>query len=515
VVASQLLNAPDRNCSLEQQETAENQYICILLLVFRLEIYNRFLKQHGAQPSLNMLFNSLQFLVFFGFVTCSFYLVPVKWRWILLLLSSCYFYMVFVPEYILILLFTIVIDFCAGHLIERSAGKTRKLWLILSITANLGILLFYKYFNFFNVNASHLLSCIGVSNPVKALQIILPIGLSFHTFQAMSYTLEVYRGNQRAEKHFGIYSLYVLFYPQLVAGPIERPQNLLPQLKESSPFNRIVVQDALLRMAWGFFKKVVIADRLSVLVDDCYAHTSGHNIFTLWIGVFFYAIQIYCDFSGYTDMALGAAEVMGIRLMENFNAPYLSASLHEFWTRWHISLSSWFKDYVYFPLGGSRKGWMKHLRNLVIVFLLSGLWHGPNWTFVLWGLLNALYLIFELLVVKRITFFSLPRTLKIVLTFVVVSLLWVFFRSPTIQGAWYMLNRLFSFSGALTPETGMNTTELVFCLMLIACLFLKERYTQLFLNTSQLRFYCLLSLLVALSYVFGIYNQKQFIYFQF
>lgn len=462
-----------------------------------------------------MLFNSLQFLIFFGFVTCAYFALPQRARWLLLLLSSCYFYMAFVPEYILILAFTIAIDFAAGFLIERSHGKARKMWLILSIVSNVGILAFFKYFNFLNTSLSDLLGFMHVENPVPALNIILPIGLSFHTFQAMSYTIEVYRGNQKAEKHFGIYALYVMFYPQLVAGPIERPKNLLPQFRETHSYDVMRIRSGLMKMAWGFFKKVVIADRLAAIVDECYGNVGSHNGITMWVAVVFYAFQIYCDFSGYSDIALGAARIMGFNLMQNFDAPYLSRSLSEFWRRWHISLSSWFKDYVYIPLGGSRVNLLKHLRNLLIIFCISGLWHGANWTFVVWGLLHSLYLIAEMFAGKFFPAVKIPNPLRILITFLAVSILWVFFRSENLNQAFDVLQKLGDVSFRQGIELSMQTPELLFCLLLLAALMLKEKFVKAVPLNNRWIYYSLFAFLILSCYLFGIYNQKQFIYFQF
>ncbi len=347
-----------------------------------------------------MLFNSIQFLVFFIVVTSLYYSLPYRFRWIMLLAASCYFYMAFVPIYILILGFTIAIEYFAGIFIESTEGKKRKLYLICSLVANIGVLALFKYYNFLNDNLTLLLGHLHVNNPIPILKILLPIGLSFHTFQAMSYTIEVYRGKQKAERNFGMYSLYVMFYPQLGTGPIERPQNLLPQLKAEHPFDSANVTSGLRLIAWGLFKKVVIADRLAILVDNVYSKPHHYNGISLAIATLFFTYQIYCDFSGYTDIAIGTARVMGIKLMQNFNNPFQAKSLPEFWTRWHISLSTWFRDYLYIPLGGNRVALPRHLFNLFFVFLIGGLWHGAHWTFIAWGALHGFYLIFGFLTKK-------------------------------------------------------------------------------------------------------------------
>src|SRR5262245_25802672 len=300
-----------------------------------------------------MLFNSLQFCVFFFVVTSLFFVLPHRWRWLLLLIASCYFYMAFIPVYILILGFTIVIDYIAGILIEDAQGKKRKFLLIASLIANVGVLFVFKYFNFLANSFTDLATALSGQQVAHiGLRIILPIGLSFHTFQSMSYTIEVYRGNQKAERHFGIYALYVMFYPQLVAGPIERPQNLLPQFRQNHNFDYQRVTSGLRLMAWGLFKKTVVADRLALFVNKIYAEPGSFDGPVLLLATLFFAFQIYCDFSGYSEIAIGSARVMGFNLMQNFDRPYHARSISEFWRRWHISLSTWFRDYLYFPLGG-------------------------------------------------------------------------------------------------------------------------------------------------------------------
>ena len=286
--------------------------------------------------------------------------------------------MAFIPVYIFILVFTIVIDYFAGILIESSQGARRKLFLVCSLIANIGVLAFFKYYNFFVTNINSASDVLGLSYAIPVLDIILPIGLSFHTFQAMAYTIEVYRGNQKAERHPGIYALYVMFYPQLVAGPIERPGHLIDQLREYHHLEYDNLAAGLKLMLWGLFKKVVIADRLAIIVNTVYGAPANHSAPALLLATYCFAFQIYCDFSGYSDVAIGAARIMGINLVINFRQPYFSQSIKEFWRRWHISLSSWFRDYLYIPLGGSRVSKLRNIFNLIIVFLVSGLWHGTT-----------------------------------------------------------------------------------------------------------------------------------------
>ena len=301
-----------------------------------------------------MLFNSLQFAVFFPVVAALYYALPYRQRLPLLLAASCFFYMAFIPAYILILFVTIGIDYVAGLYIEKSTGAARKALLVMSIISTCGVLFIFKYFNFFTGGFVGLANLAGWRLPSIGAHIILPIGLSFHTFQSLSYVVEVYRGKQKAEPDLVVYSTYVMFFPQLVAGPIERPQHLLHQFKEQHDFDYNRITSGLKRMAWGFFKKLVVADRLALYVNDVYAAPAMYNGLQISIATVFFAYQIYCDFSGYSDIAIGTARILGFRFMENFDTPYYSRSISEFWHRWHISLSTWFRDYVYYPMGGNR-----------------------------------------------------------------------------------------------------------------------------------------------------------------
>ena len=400
-----------------------------------------------------MLFNSIQFLIFFPIVTIIYFLIPQRYRWALLLAASCYFYMAFVPKYLLILAITITIDYFAGIGLEKYSGRKRKWLLIASIVSNVGMLAFFKYFNFANENLAALANFIGWNYPIKNLAIILPIGLSFHTFQSLSYTIEVYRRKFKAERHFGYLATYVMFYPQLVAGPIERPQNVLPQFHTEHKFDYQRVTDGLKWMAWGMFKKVVIADRMAIFVNPIYDAPGQYDGPALLVATIAFAIQIYCDFSGYSDIALGSAQVMGIKLMKNFNHPYFAKSISEFWNRWHISLSTWFRDYLYIPLGGNRVHRIRWVFNLFITFVVSGLWHGANWTFIVWGALHGFYVVFFGLTAnlwRRISFVmrlsQRPRIesgIAILSTFLMVSFAWIFFRANSLSDAIAIAQGLF------------------------------------------------------------------------
>ena len=389
-----------------------------------------------------MVFNSIAFLIFLPIVVLLFYLLPHKWRWLMLLAASCVFYMWFVPKYILILLVTTVVDYAAGMLMERYADrhKLKKTFFIISIVSTLSVLLVFKYLNFLTANLDQLCASLGVETRLLT-HIILPIGLSFHTFQSMSYVIEVYRGNQKAERHFGYYALYVMFFPQLVTGPIERPGNLLRQLHEKKEFHYDNIAKGMRLVLFGFFIKMVVADHLGEYVDEVYGHLDEYNSWSVLGCMFFYSFQIYCDFFGYSTIALGCAKLMGFDLMDNFRSPYLSKNIAEFWHRWHISLSTWFRDYVYIPLGGSRVKFGRWAFNILVVFVLSGIWHGAAWTFLLWGFAHGLLHIVEKALRKRMhDKETQSKWLKIsvdvlcvIKTFVLVTLLWVIFRATDME----------------------------------------------------------------------------------
>ncbi len=469
-----------------------------------------------------MLFNSLQFIFFFIFVTLAYFSLRHRGRIWLLLLASCYFYAVFKPIYILILLVTIVVDYFAGIWIEKAHGTQRKLLLVLSLISNIGFLAYFKYYNFFIENLNHVLGRLQIPTHFDLLQILLPIGLSFHTFQAMSYTIEVYRGNQKSEKDFGIYALYVMFYPQLVAGPIERPQNVLWQFHEYFKFDWELMKDGLMRMAWGMFKKVVIADRLALVVDYCYDNPLQHNGSTLLLATLFFTFQIYCDFSGYSDIALGAAKVMGFRLMENFDAPYFSKSINEFWRRWHISLSGWFRDYLYIPMGGNRVGETRKYFNLFFVFMMSGLWHGAAWNYIIWGALHGIYLIFAQMRERYFDFkmqnylpSGIVSRINIVITFILVMLSWVFFRAHGLRNALTILKKIFNVSAWTTFQTPLNPNELIFSGILILFLLFKDKFITTIDTRRNSTFVAKFLGILIICYFFGVFKSNQFIYFQF
>jgi D-alanyl-lipoteichoic acid acyltransferase DltB (MBOAT superfamily) len=419
-----------------------------------------------------------------------------------------------------------------GILIESGKGGRRKVFLIISIIANVGILSFFKYYNFFVGNIDALLGRAHlVAYSVPFLHIILPIGLSFHTFQAMSYTIEVYRGNQKAERHLGIYALYVMFYPQLVAGPIERPQNLLHQFRAEHRFQGDRFFDGLRLMIWGLFKKVVIADRLAIYVNDVYNHAGGYHYLNLVAATVFFSVQIYCDFSGYSDIAIGAAKTMGYDLMINFNRPYFSKNIQEFWKRWHISLSTWFRDYLYISLGGNRINLTRTYINVIIVFVVSGFWHGANWTYIIWGALHASYMVVYMLSRSFSKRKSSPGRLAAfgawLITFGSVTMAWIFFRANSLRDASLIFRRILGryhgspFTLVVSEAAGKNTfgaVSTVIALCMIGIMVLVEKLSPPNLSNMGRRplgdvLFC--SAVIALITFFGVFHNTSFIYFQF
>lgn len=462
-----------------------------------------------------------------------YYGLPHSWRWLLLLIASCYFYMCFIPIYILILFILILVDFSMGIMISRALGRRRILYLVISIAATCMVLFSFKYYAFFAHTSSALGELVGVRVRWPLFQFVLPIGLSFHTFQSLSYVIEVYRGKQEPERNLGVYSLYVMFFPQLVAGPIERPQNLLHQFREVHRFEANNLLSGLSIMAWGFFQKMVIADRAAVYVNRVYGNSGHASGLQLLVATILFAVQIYADFAGYSSIAIGAARVMGFSLMTNFDHPYFSASIGEFWRRWHISLSTWFKDYVYIPLGGSRRGPMRNYFNLIVTFAISGLWHGANWTFVIWGIYNGLLLVLEKLV-ARWYFAGGPITefVRRCITLLLVLIGWVFFRSQNISQAFSIIHRMitdlsFGFASiedaVLVAADGSNALP-VLCatILLVGSMFLIEAAQernqttlQACLAKSQVLSTTYLVLLFPLIMLFGVLRSSSFIYFQF
>ena len=479
-----------------------------------------------------MLFNSLEFAIFFPVVAVIYFALVGRWRIYWLLTASCIFYAAFVPAYILILFLTIIIDFYAGIYLER-INSGAKLWLLwISILATCCVLFVFKYFSFVTRSMSGFADLFGWNISLPALNILLPIGLSFHTFQSLSYVIEVYHGRQKSERNLAVYATYVMFFPQLVAGPIERPQNLLHQFREHIEFNAERVVIGLRRIALGLFKKVVVADRLALYVNDVYATPTQFNGLQLTIATVFFAYQIYCDFSGYSDIAIGSARILGFSLMENFNEPYRALTVNDFWRRWHISLSTWFRDYIYIPIGGSRVGESRLLVNIFVTFLISGLWHGANWTFAAWGALNGLYLVAGRLTSgMRDQFFrrigveqngSVRRAIMLSTTFLLTCAAWMVFRSSNLGDAGYIfmhLARGWDFHELRTPNVLLRSLPVAFgaIVLLEAIQIGLPRLPAKFqlINLSPAIRWSVYITTIFTILLFGVFQTSQFIYFQF
>ncbi|MCA9407971.1 MAG: MBOAT family protein, partial [Candidatus Omnitrophica bacterium] len=441
-----------------------------------------------------MLFNSIQFVFFLPVVIILYYNLPQRWRNIMLLVASYYFYMCWKPEYIILILFSTLVDYYVGiRMEELREQKSKKKYLLLSLACNLGVLFAFKYFNFFNESFHAVFNHFNLFYDVPVFNVLLPVGISFYTFQTLSYSIDIYRGQQKAERNFSIFALYVSFFPQLVAGPIERSAHLLPQFRHEHEFKQENIFSGLKQIVWGFFKKLVVADRVAIYVDMVYNNPGYHNGTSLGVATVLFAFQIYCDFSGYSDIAIGSARLMGINLMENFKRPYFSKSLKEFWTRWHISLSTWFKDYVYIPLGGNRVLRWRWYYNLLLVFGLSGLWHGANWTFVLWGIWHGGVLICSDLTknyrakFKQILnlngFNNFKQIGQVAITFITVCIGWVLFRSNSIGDAVIIFKKLLSSFGPVFLE-GEAKIHLIYALCALSVLLLIESKKELFPDKS-------------------------------
>lgn len=416
-----------------------------------------------------MLFNSLAFGLFLPLVLLVHFLLPAKARWIGMLVAGHVFYMAFVPWYVLLLWGAILLDWTlALGIVASDSPRRRRLLLWASVAGTCSLLLVFKYAGLFTRMAQPLASALHI--PVPLVELVLPIGLSFHTFQSLAYVIEVYHDRAPAERHLGRYALYVLFFPQLVAGPIERPQNLLPQLSHFPDFDPDAAIQGLRRMAWGFFLKVGVADRIAPVADAAFAQPSSVSSLAMALGVLAFCVQIYCDFLGYTEIARGAAQMLGIRLIPNFDRPWRSMSPSLYWRRWHMSLSSWFRDYVYIALGGNRKGRLAQAAFLLVTFGLSGLWHGAGAGFVLWGLVNGLWLVLEHLLLPRHRQATgkLGQVLSWAVTMVLVVPTWILFRAPDLPTASLVAKSLIAFTGesvtSLLPALHLAPTEAALCL---------------------------------------------------
>lgn len=493
-----------------------------------------------------MPFNTIEYFVFFGIVAILYYLLPKNFQKYLLILASLFFYMYLIPYFILLVFVTALNDYMAGIMIKKYIVK-KKFFLIESLVFNLGILFFFKYFNFFTQNINQIEKIIGWNYSMPVLNLLIPIGLSFYIFKSLSYVIDVFRGTCEEERNFGNYLLYVLLFPEICAGPIDRPSNLLPQINKSHPFDYGNVTFGLKLIAIGLFKKVVIADRLSISVNYVYNHLHNYSGLPLIITGIFFAFQIYCDFSGYSDIAIGSGHVLGLNLVKNFERPYLSRSISEFWRRWHISLSFWFRDYVFLPI--AYKGIRFYGKNIFknfniellsyitatsVTMFLIGLWHGANWTFIIWGLLIAFYLIFSRLTIriraKIVKSFSLNKFariyhfIQILITFSLICFVWIFFRSPNINDALYFISHIFSvfnlkFGGY---NLGIGQFQVILSFIFIIMLILTEVIPgkdKLFIDYISakpfLKRWAFYYAVVLLIIFFGEFGENSFIYFKF
>lgn len=484
-----------------------------------------------------MIFNSLQYALFLFLVVILYFVLPQKTRWAFLLAASYFFYMSWDARYALLLLFSTVITYFSALLLHRAQNHGQKvLYLVSCLVVNLGILFVFKYFNFFNETLADAIRLLGIRYQPLKLSLVLPVGISFYTFQTLGYLIDVYKGKSEPERHFGKYALFVSFFPQIAAGPIGRFDSLRPQLDSKHPFDTERIRSGLLLIGQGLIKKLVIADRLAILVNAVYDSPADHSGIHFAVATVFFSIQIYCDFSGYTDIAIGSARLLGINLMENFRRPYLGTSVAGFWKRWHISLTSWFRDYLYIPLGGNRK---RHLPNILIVFLASGLWHGASLTFVIWGFLNGLYQVMGIITKKytdkaksllkisdsSVLFINFKR----LTTFVLIAFSWIFFRAGSFGDLKLILTRLFTWNASFfanfnTKGLGMQKSELIVSFIAVVMLAVYELIQEkLSVGTVLKRRpvavrWAVYMAVIAVIILFGVYgdaNSTQFIYFKF
>jgi len=477
-----------------------------------------------------MLFNSIAFAIFLPIVFALYWLIPHKFRWIVLLVASYYFYMSWNPKYVVLILSTTVVSYIAAVMIEKKREQiSPKIFVFASTLFCLGVLFFFKYFNFFGETLAFAAGFFSLQIHPVTFKLLLPVGISFYTFQTMSYVFDVYTGKVKAERNFGIYATFISFFPQLVAGPIERTSNLMPQIKSKKEFDYDLAMYGARQILWGLFKKIAVADVIAKQVDSAYENLYICTPFDLCFAIFFFAIQIYCDFSGYSDIAIGTAKLFGINLMTNFKSPYFSTSIREFWSRWHISLSSWFKDYVYIPLGGNRCSKLRTNINVMITFLISGLWHGANWTFVFWGGMHGIAQVFENLISRK-NGKQKPIVLKIMrwlLVFVFCNLAWIFFRADSIGDALYVIRSAFGNSTNInsylhsnigfSKKSALNSLLTIMIVGIYDYLSLKNDLIQMAAVKNKflvvaIEYVVLAFIVVAVYYGAG---SNQFVYFQF
>ncbi len=469
-----------------------------------------------------MLFNSIAFLLFFPIVCVIYFSIPpqmIRARNLLLLIASYYFYMNWQPAYALLLLTSTFVTYIAalgiGCFEDR---RKKKICLVSSLVLNLAILFLFKYYNFLSSNISMGLEACGLKIDIPEFGLILPVGISFYTFQALGYSIDVYRGTTKVERDFATYALFVSFFPQLVAGPIERSNNLLPQFKQQHRFDYEAVLSGVKLMVWGYFMKLALADRCGIYVDAIFNNVDKHNGGSYLVASLLFPFQIYGDFAGYSLIAIGVARVMGFRLMENFRRPYFATSVGEFWHRWHISLSTWFKDYVYIPLGGNRVGRLRNYFNLLVTFVISGIWHGANWTFFLWGTLHGILLCIEkALGIGKQKFTGINKFFHWAVTFVLVCLAWILFRANSLSDAMMVIKGIFTNPGLPKPEYA-NFIAIGMAMTILLIKEFADEYkwpVRVADSKSWIVRHVYLVMMIAYIILFGVLGGDQFIYFQF
>lgn len=481
-----------------------------------------------------MIFNSIHYLIFLLASVILFYLINYRYRWILLLSASYYFYMCWKPEFIFLIVLVTFINYRVALLMSRQKEKKyKRKYLFLSLISGLGMLFFFKYFNFFGATILNLLQHVNIFYSRSIINIVIPLGISFYTFQTLGYIIDVYQGRKEPEKHFGIFAVYVSFFPLILSGPIERSKHLMPQLQREDKviFKYENISQGVRYIIYGFFLKLVVAERAAIYVNAVFSNIEKHSGLTFIVAIIFYSFQIYCDFAGYSSVAIGSAKLMGIDILKNFNRPYLATSIKDFWRRWHISLSTWIRDYLFLPLayslsrklkkekyGGLRADKIIYTVSILVTFFLCGLWHGANITFIIWGCLHGLYLALENLLKIKVKY----RLLNIGYTYILILFSWIFFRSDSISHSFLIIKKIFTLPGRLFIGEGPDVVAPIYGVLSIILLIIIE-LQQEFLPTglsflkSRLSFVRILAYatIIVLIVSIGVFDGGQFIYSQF
>ena len=472
-----------------------------------------------------MFFNSIEYFLFFPIVFFLYWFIGgknIKYQNLFLLISSYFFYGWWSLNFLSILILSTFIDFSLAFAINKNNRLKAKLYLCLSISINIGILAFFKYYNFFIEEIKTQFLNLGITNNLSVLKIVIPVGISFYTFHGVSYIFDVYRRKIEPIKNIVDYSIFVSFFPLLVAGPIERANHLLPQIQKNRKFNYTQAVEGCYLIIWGLFKKMIIADNLAFYVNNTFETYQNFTALSLIFAAIAFSFQIYCDFSGYSDIALGSAKLLGFELLSNFKFPYFSKNMMDFWRRWHISLSSWFRDYLYIPLGGSRGTKLQTIRNISVVFILSGFWHGANWTFIFWGILHAMFYILFISLEKKIIipdyYPKLKSLIQMIITFVFITITWIFFRSTSIRDAFFFLRsilaNIYQNPKALFNGEGLTNMEVFWYIIPFVIIDWSIRHDERKINSfifKKIIYFLIFSIIIKLISL----NNPAFIYFQF